>query len=120
VEDEDELRKLYQSILAPLLPDFRIINASNGYEAMRAVYLQLPSLVITDHDMPLMSGTQLVEAVRKKDKYNEVPVIVISANLDSGSLQKYKRLGVQHLIDKPFEIEELSETVQNIINEYLT
>jgi len=120
VDDEDELRKLYQSVLAPALPNFRIINASNGYEAMRAVYNQLPSMVITDHDMPLMSGTQLVEAVRKKDKYNNVPVLVISGSLDSESIEKYKRLGVHHLIDKPFEIEELSEIVQTIIDKYLT
>ena len=87
---------------------------------MRTVYMQLPSLVITDHDMPLMSGTQLIEAVRKKDKYNDVPVIVISANFDSSSIEIYKSLGVQHLIDKPFEIEDLSEIVQKIIDEYLS
>lgn len=120
VEDEEELRKMYQSVLAPVLPNFRIINASNGYEAMRTVYMQLPSLVITDHDMPLMSGTQLIEAVRKKDKYLEVPIIVISGKLDPESFEQYKQLGVQYIIDKPFEIENLSEIVQKIIKEYLS
>ena len=120
VEDNIELGKMYQSVLAPILPNFRILLAGNGYEAMRTVYMQLPSLVITDHDMPLMSGTQLVEAVRKKDKHNEVPVIVISANFDSSSLEIYNRLGVQYLMDKPFEIEKFSETVQKIIEDYLS
>ncbi len=119
VEDNIELGKLYQSVLSPILPNFRIFHAANGYEAMRSVYMQLPSLVITDHDMPLMSGTQLVEAVRKKDKNNKVPVVVISANFDSSSLEIYNRLGVQYMMDKPFEIEELSELVQKIVDDYL-
>ena len=70
--------------------------------------------------MKHIDGAHHIALSEFEDKYNEVPVVVVSGNLDSGSLQKYKKLGVQHLIDKPFEIEELSETVQKIIDEFLT
>lgn len=115
VEDEAEIRKLYHYTFNKVLQNYEIIEASNGYEAMSTVFNQLPSLVITDHDMPLMSGTQLVEAIRKKDRKNLVPIIVISAKLTPEISSKYAELGIKHIISKPIDMNELT----NIVKYYL-
>lgn len=116
VEDEPEVRKLYHFTFQKELTNYEIIEASNGYEAMSNMFSQLPSLVITDHDMPLMSGTQLVEAIRKKDKKNSVPVIVISAKLTTEISSKYSELGIKHVLSKPIDMNKLTEIVKHYLN----
>lgn len=115
VEDEEEIRKLYHFTFSKALTNYEIIEASNGYEAMSTVFSQLPSLVITDHDMPLMSGTQLVEAIRKKDKKNSVPIIVISAKLTPEISSKYEELGIKHILSKPIDMNNLTNIVKNYL-----
>ncbi len=115
VEDDTELRNLYKTILSKTMNNFEIIEASNGYEAITFIYNQMPSLVITDHDMPLMSGAQLVEAIRKKDKRNSVPVIVISAKFDGDIKKKYEELGVKKLIPKPFTVQDIGQLAKEIL-----
>lgn len=115
VEDDVELRYLYKSILDKAMNNYKIVEANNGYEAMTQIFNQMPSLVITDHDMPMMSGIQLVEAIRKKDKRNRVPIIVISAKFDNNIKKKYEEFGVKHLISKPFGVNEMAELVKKTI-----
>lgn len=112
VEDEEEIRKLYRYTFEKMLNNFEIIEAGNGYEAMSSIFNQLPSLVITDHDMPLMSGTQLIEAIRKKDKKNSVPIIVISAKLTPEISSIYQKLGVKFILPKPIDLNELAKIVK--------
>lgn len=116
VEDDMELRALYRKVLKKAMRDFEVVEAANGYEAMSSAFKQLPSLVITDHDMPLMSGTQLIEALRKKDRKNSVPVIVISAKLDPIVEKEYAKLGVNKIVHKPISIDELAVLVKNIVS----
>lgn len=117
VEDEVEIRKLYNYTFKKILKNFEIIEAGNGYEAMSSIFNQLPSLVITDHDMPLMSGTQLIEAIRKKDKKNLVPIIVISAKLTPEISSIYEKLGVKYILPKPVDMNELTNIVKlNLTN----
>jgi len=118
VEDEPEIRKIYHFTFSKLLNNYEVIEAANGYEAMSSIFNQLPSLVITDHDMPLMSGTQLIEAIRKKDKKNSVPIIVISAKLTPEISSIYQKLGVKYLLPKPIDMNELAKIVKLCLIKY--
>jgi len=64
-------------------------------------------LIITDHTMPGLSGVDLVQALRQKG-YNG-DVLVLSANVDLATEQKYKQLGVAGIMAKPFDIADLKE-----------
>ena len=79
-------------------------------------FQEMPSLVITDHDMPLMNGIQLIEAIRKRDRRNKIPVIVVSAKFDDDIKKSYKKFGVKHLIPKPFDTIELSEVIKGALS----
>jgi len=118
IEDEPEIRKIYHYAFSKLLSNYEIIEAGNGYEAMSNVFNQLPSLVITDHDMPLMSGTQLIEAIRKKDKKNSVPIVVISAKLTPEISSVYQKLGVKYLLPKPIDMNELAKIIKLCLIKY--
>ncbi|MGD8781583.1 MAG: ATP-binding protein [Ignavibacteria bacterium] len=115
VEDEKVLLDLYKMLVKKVLPNFEIIEAENGYEALTIIVDRIPSLIITDHDMPLMNGIQLVEAMRKKSTNNKVPVVVISAKFNDDIIKKYKELGVNTLLKKPFEQIELLNIIKESV-----
>ncbi|MBN1299880.1 MAG: response regulator [Melioribacteraceae bacterium] len=115
IEDDHEIRHLYKEIIDSCSLNYRVVEARNGYQAMSSIMGELPSLIITDHDMPLMNGIQLIEAVRKRDKRFVVPIVVISAKFDDELIQKYKDLGVEHLIPKPFEEQQLIDVVNSTL-----
>ncbi|MBU0559704.1 MAG: response regulator [Bacteroidetes bacterium] len=116
VEDDNELRTLFKRTLQKNISEYEIIEADNGYEAMSLILANPPSVIITDHDMPLMLGTQLVEAIRKKDKKNIVQIIVISAKFTDEIIEKYNRLGVQKLVRKPCSPDALTQIVKEVLS----
>lgn len=116
VEDDPGMLSLYKKIINKAFDDCEIIEANNGYEALRVILNRLPSLVITDHEMPLMSGIQLIEAIRKKEGKSAIPIIVISAKFNDALRQRYTELGVKKLIPKPVEGKQLVDLIYQSVN----
>lgn len=116
VEDDKGARMLWQKIIQNNFPDFEIISTTNGYEAMSFLSGRTPSLVITDHDMPLMNGIQLIESMRKRDETNKIPVMVVATIITDDLRKKYIRLGVETFLIKPVEIKDFVEELKRLIN----
>jgi CheY-like chemotaxis protein len=91
------------------------VRSPNGYEAMTTIMKSLPTIVITDHDMPLMNGYQLVEAIRKRDKNFSIPILVISAKLTKELEEKYQQLGVAKILSKPVESNDFINAMNELI-----
>jgi len=115
VEDEIPVRTLYKKVIEAGLPNFEIKVADNGYEAISMLKDIIPTIIITDHDMPLMNGIQLVEALHKKESNRSVPVIVISAKLNDEITKSYSKLGVDKIIPKPVNLENLVDTMKECL-----
>ncbi|MEW6701387.1 MAG: hybrid sensor histidine kinase/response regulator, partial [Bacteroidota bacterium] len=115
VEDDYGTRTLYKKIIEQALPNFEVKFADNGYEAIALYRNLLPTIIITDHDMPLMNGIQLVEAVQKKETNRTIPIIVISAKLNDEITKKYLRLGVDKVISKPVESNLLIQLIRECL-----
>jgi len=115
VEDDQGTRILYKKIIEDALKNFDVKFAENGYEAIRIYKELLPTLLITDHDMPLMNGIQLVEAIQKKESTRNVPIIVISAKLTDEITRKYLKLGVDKVIAKPVDHSVLIQMIQECL-----
>lgn len=112
VEDDEAIKNLYKKYIEANFNNFEIIFANNGYEAINLYKKHLPTLVITDHDMPLMNGIQLVELIQKKEANKTVPIIVISAKLNDEITKKYYRLGVEKIIYKPVDQSMLISSIK--------
>lgn len=115
VEDDQGTRALYKKIIEDALKDFDVKFAENGYEAISIYKELLPTLLITDHEMPLMNGIQLVEAIQKKESTRTVPIIVISAKLTDEITRKYLKLGVDKVIAKPLDPSVLIQMIQECL-----
>lgn len=115
VEDDQGTRALYKKIIEDALKNFDVKFAENGYEAIGIYKDLLPTLLITDHDMPLMNGVQLVEAIQKKESTRTIPIIVISAKLTDDITRKYLKLGVDKVITKPVDHEVLIQMIKECL-----
>ncbi|MEW6196880.1 MAG: ATP-binding protein [Bacteroidota bacterium] len=115
VEDEVPVRTLYKKVIETGLPNFEIKVADNGYEAISLLKDIIPTIIITDHDMPLMNGIQLVEAIHKKESNRAIPVIVISAKLNDEITKTYSKLGVDKIIPKPVNLDNLVDTMKECL-----
>lgn len=113
VEDDEAIVSLYKRIIEHHLPYFEIKTAVNGYDAITMLKNIMPTVIITDHDMPLMNGTQFVDAVYKKETNKSIPIIVISAKLDDEIIKSYSKLGVDKIIPKPIDSEKLINAIKD-------
>ncbi len=102
---EDDKNTL--EILKEALDDAGYLTAvaHTGAEAMSAMTVFKPHLVITDHNMPDMTGLEMLKRLRAKENY--VTVIFISARSDGEFVAKALQLGADDYIRKPFMMNEL-------------
>lgn len=86
------------------------IEASDGQEGLDKIVNEKPDIVITDLLMPKMEGTELLSAVKEK-KLN-VPVIVISSNIQDTVRLKCLELGAYDFLSKPPNTENLQRLIE--------
>ena len=114
VEDDADSRALIKSLVNKQLKECEIVEAANGYEALSVIAQEIPSLLITDHEMPLMNGIQLIQAINKNNK-DFVPVIVVSGRLTDEIERDYKNLGVTSIIEKPIDNQAFSDSLKQVL-----
>jgi YesN/AraC family two-component response regulator len=88
----------------------------NGYEAFVYLSENVPDVIISDLMMPVMGGDELFLKIRKNNKFNAVPFIIITANMDDETKFKQLENGVNDYIMKPFKTRELLLKIKNILN----
>ncbi len=102
--------------ITQLYPSFKLITACSGYEALKIIIDEMPSLVITSHEMPLMNGPQLVEAIRREDIQYKIPVIVISETNDGKVEEMYDTDEIIDILTKPLDKHVLKEKLKLVLN----
>jgi two-component system, OmpR family, response regulator VicR len=112
VEDEKKLSLIIKETLA--LYDFEVIVAYDGIEGLKFFSELKPGLVIIDIMMPKMDGFQVLGHIRRLDV--SVPVIVLTAKLQTIDLVKAFELGCNDYIKKPFIMDELLVRVRALLS----
>ena len=119
VDDSLVVRKYVGDLLRKY--NYDLVIKTDGWEAI--TYLngnyQKPDLIITDIQMPNMDGFQLIEAIRKEKKFNNVPIIVISAHVEAyDHLILMEKENIQGFVRKPFEDIDLTLQAKYLLNNY--
>jgi DNA-binding response OmpR family regulator len=115
VEDETAVAQLLALVLGG--PNCKVATASNAEKALAKIdAAKRPfDVVITDHRMPRVSGLELVRELRARKFGGKV--VVLSAHLAENNIKAYQELGVNMLISKPFDVDELRRTIDVLANE---
>ena len=100
-------------VLSYLLEEegYAVLTASNGQVALDRVAKKVPDLVVTDQMMPVMTGTELLAALRKDPALQHVPVILMT----SAPLAATRKLRWDDFIAKPFAFSELLQAVRRLV-----
>ena len=109
VEDEKAVAHMIAMVLGG--PTAKVATAKNGWEALIKVgaTLQPFDVVITDHRMPRMTGLELVRYLRTKNFLGKI--LVLSAYLSDEDIRAYEQVGVDMMMSKPFDFEELQQAM---------
>ena len=100
VEDEDDLINIISDTLTKLQANY--VTARNGKEAIEVLGSNPDiDLVVTDINMPIMSGLELIEEVRKTNK--EIPFVIMSAHTEPEYIKSAEALGITDYLLKPFD-----------------
>lgn len=111
VDDATFIRDLVKKQLRDMLPGVEVFDAVDGNRALAAMKNQKMDLILSDWEMPNMTGAQLLQAVRAMPDEGSLPFIMISSRGDRNHIVKAIELGVSDYITKPFSAEELHKKV---------
>lgn len=117
VEDNVVLQQFIQSILTP---NYNVIVANNGVEALEKLAIQQSNnrtihTILSDVMMPEMDGFTLLEKVKADNNFCSIPFILLTARADVKDKLHGLRIGVDDYMTKPFEVEELLLRIKNLI-----
>ncbi|NJD37840.1 MAG: response regulator [Geobacter sp.] len=114
VDDSAAMRSLLAATLEAV-GDVTVIQANNGFEALRMLPREQVNLVLTDINMPDINGLELLSFIRNNPLYKELPVIVISTEGSQKDIEKGLALGATAYLVKPFKPEQLLELVKGLL-----
>lgn len=111
VEDEDNLRNIIKDTFTKLGVIFD--TAENGQTAFSKIQDKKYDLVVTDINMPIMNGLDLIEKIRK-NLHLTIPVFIMSAHTEQQYVDRAKELGVEKYIMKPFDFIDFINMTYNV------
>ena len=114
VDDIENMRKLIASMLFKL-KFTRILMAENGRDAWAKIQNHHFDLVISDWNMPSMSGLDLLKAIRNESDVPNLPVLMVTAEAVKGNIVEAAKYKVNGYIVKPFSPATLEAKINDIL-----
>ncbi|MDI6907503.1 MAG: response regulator [Thermoanaerobacterales bacterium] len=112
VDDQPSIRQLLYEALSG--EGYRVEVAANGREAVAKVQRERPELILLDLKMPGLSGLETLQEIQKYTP--GVPVILVTAYGELSDPGGAERMGVRSLILKPFDLNDVRNTVRGILD----
>ena len=113
VDDDEAVRSLLRHTLPT--DEYEVTEAANGQEALHQITARAPDLILLDWQMPGMGGSSVLDAV--KAAHPELPVIVITSEVQDHHRALAETLGVDVFLTKPFSPLELLATIERLLAE---
>jgi two-component system, OmpR family, response regulator len=113
VEDDPDIQTVARMALEAV-GGFRVLACSSGQEALEKLAEFPPDLVLLDVMMPGMDGPATLEALRHLPEAASIPVVFMTAKVQTQEVALYRELGAVDVIAKPFDPMSLPETVRSI------
>lgn len=113
VDDSPTIRRMVRASLAPMGIDF--IEAASGLEAIERLALGPIQLMVLDLNMPDMHGLEVLGFVRANQKFQQLPVLVLTTRDDDASRTAAMQAGATSYITKPFTPQALLTEARGLI-----
>ncbi|MEV0901294.1 response regulator [Actinoplanes sp. NPDC049802] len=114
VEDDDDIRAITAQMLRRA--GHTVVEAPDGAAGLQAVLTRVPHLVVSDIDMPVMSGLDLCRVLRSDPRTASLPVLLVSGSLLPGDRRPFDAQASAILV-KPFRRGELIDRVEELLRD---
>ena len=94
---------------------YEVITANNGAEALELARQERPDMVVTDYQMPVMSGLELVKELREDERTKDIPAILLTARSFAITKDQQEELEISACLSKPFSPKELLGYIEDIL-----
>jgi two-component system chemotaxis response regulator CheY len=118
VDDSGSMRKVIKKVLT--LSGFKMgecLEACNGQEALDLLEGHWVDLILSDIHMPVMDGFGLLRALRQKEGWADLPVVLVTTESNEDRIKEAMSLGARGYVRKPFRPEEIRAYLQQIMGE---
>ena len=112
IDDNAEIRDFIRDVVLSS-SEYEVTEAVNGLEGLEKALEVQPDLILMDYEMPKMNGIQLLTAL--KEHQVVVPVILITSHGSESVAIEVFRLGVRDYLPKPFTVEEILTSIQDVL-----
>lgn len=114
-DDDLASRELLREALEPC--GFRLIEATDGKEALEKIRTELPNLALLDVQMPALDGFAVLQAVRESDFGRRVHLIAVTALAMESDRQRVLEAGFDGYVSKPISIGLVRQQIQGILSD---
>jgi two-component system chemotaxis response regulator CheY len=115
VDDSATMRRMVIASLRALA-DVQYNEASSGLEAIERLALAPVDLIILDLNMPDMHGIEVLQFVRRHERYHSIPIIVLTTRGDNDSREVAFAAGASQYLTKPFTPQLLATHVRTLLD----
>jgi DNA-binding response OmpR family regulator len=112
-EDQQHVRSLIEYKLRN--SGFVVVAVEDGNAALQKAEEIIPDLVLLDVMMPLMTGFEVLSALKKNQKTKDIPILMLTAQSKEDEVLKGLELGADDYITKPFSPNELAARVKTVL-----
>ena len=105
VDDSITVRRVTQRLLKR--EGYRVVLAADGLQALERLQEELPTVVLSDIEMPRMDGFDLARNIRGDERLRDLPIIMITSRIAEKHREHARELGVDHYLGKPYAEDEL-------------
>jgi two-component system cell cycle response regulator DivK len=109
VEDTEDNRYMMRRLLE--MSGYRVVEATNGEEAVKLAEAEMPGLILMDLSLPVIDGLAATRLIRNLPKLQETPIIAVSAHDTSDFLSEALQAGCNSYITKPIDFNELEQLI---------
>jgi len=113
VEDNLDNRTLVRRILTA--EGYTLIEAANATQAMEILNATRPDLILMDINMPDMDGYSLTAKIKGTPRFESTPIIALTANVMRGDRERSLEAGCDGYIQKPIDIDKLSDQIEHFL-----
>ncbi|GAB3907370.1 response regulator [Larkinella knui] len=119
-DDEDDLF-LIQEAFKVCLKEEKVVIASSGMDLLSRLETLpiLPSFLLLDLNMPLMSGFEVLATLRADPRYNLMPVLIFSTSNEQPDIDRAYELGANSYVKKPSSFNDYKSVVEDLCNFWL-
>jgi len=114
VDDSSTMRRIIINTLNKLGFD-QTVEAANGREGIERLDAGVADIVITDWNMPEMSGLEFLRQIRAQERTRDLPVLMVTTNAAKDDIVEALRAGVSNYVVKPFTTDTFKEKIDAVL-----